>query len=529
MADYDALVIGAGHNGLVAATVLARAGLRVACLERTSAPGGMAATKELFPGFRHSVGAWALILFREEMEEALELRKYGYEVITPRTSFNTFGEPGDVPFVAYNDPGEMANHLMNDHGPETFARVTAMFEFMQKFNEIAGPGWMRAPEPIEKVIAGAPDEQTRELLALCFHGSCMDILRRFFPDPDMDRCIQGSICAMTIDGTHMGPYSPGSALSMAYHYTVGGIANRFRMVKGGIGNLSKALVRALEAHGGEVIYRAPVRRIVIEGGRAVGVELRDGRTISARVVLSSVDANKTFLELVGEEHCPRDFAQAVREIDYRNGYVQIHLTLSGLPEFTGHMEYINEGDLRWIASYIPSPEYVNRCWQQYRRGELPDEPLSYYHIPSLLDPSAAPPGYHACTFFSHYFPYNVPADRHRELAERMADRVIGVMARFAPNLPEIIVDRVVLTQRYFEKAFGITAGDFCHGLLHPGQMWSRRPVPGWADYRTPIAGLYMCGSACHPGPGVTGVPGYNGARRVLGDLEGSTGISTISK
>ena len=522
MADYDAIIIGAGHNGLVAGSVLARNGLRVACLEQTNAVGGMAASKQLFKGFRHSVGAWALILFQEAMEEALELHKYGYEVITPRTSFNSFGEPGDVPFVAYNDEMEMANHLMNDHGPETLARVTAMFEFMQTFGSAVGDLWKRAPEPIESVIARAPDERTREVLALCFYGSCMDIIRRFFPDPSMDRCIQASMCAMTIDGTHMGPYSPGTGMSMVYHYTVGGIANRFRMVKGGIGNLSKALARAFEAHGGEIVYKAQVRRIIIEDGRATGVELRNGDTLSSRVVLSRIDANKTFLHLVGEEHCPSDFVHSVKEIDYRNGYVQIHLTLSGLPEFTGHMSYINEGNMRWIASYIPSPEYLNRCWQQYRKGEVPDHPVSYYHIPSLLDPSAAPEGYHACTFFSHYFPCDVPEDRHQDLANEMADRVIAEMARFAPNFPEIIVDRVVLTQRYFEKAFGITAGDFCHGLLHPGQMWNRRPVAGWSDYRTPVTNLYMCGSACHPGPGVTGIPGYNGARRVLGDLEGSS-------
>jgi len=521
MADYDAIVIGAGHNGLAAASVLAKNGLKVACLEQTNAPGGMAATKELFKGFKHSVGAWALILLQEAMEEVLELRKYGYEVITPRTSFNSFGEPGDVPFIAYNDQEEMTRHLLNDHGPETLTRLLGLFEFMQTFTSIAGEQWRRAPEPIESLIAKAPDERTRDVLVQCFNASCMDIVRKFFPDPAVDRCIQASMCAMTIDGTHMGPYTPGGAVSMAYHYTVGGIANRFRIVKGGIGKLSEALVRAFEAHGGTMVYKAQVGRLIIENGKAVGVQLRDGKTISSRVVLSSIDANKTFLHLVGEQHLPDDFVHSVGEIDYRNGYIQIHLTLSGLPEFTGHMSYLNQGDMRWLASYIPSPDYLSRCWDQYRKGEVPDRPVSYYHIPSILDASAAPQGYHACTFFSHYFPYDVPQDKHRDLAELMADRVIGEMARFAPNFPDIIVDRAILTNRYFEKAFGATGGDFCHGLLHPGQMWSRRPVAGWSDYRTPIESLYMCGSACHPGPGITGIPGYNGARRVLGDLEGS--------
>ncbi len=521
MADYDAIVIGAGHNGLAAAGVLAKSGLKVACLEKTNFPGGMAATKELFKGFKHSVGAWALILLQEEMEDVLELQKYGYEVYTPRTSFCAFGEAGDVPFIAHNDQQEMLTHLLEDHGPATLERVTALFGYMQRFSSFAGSQWRHAPEPIEMLVARAPDDETRALLVDFLQASCMDVIRKFFPDPAMDRCIQASMTAMTIDGTHLGPYSPGGACSMVYHYTVGGIANRFRMVRGGIGQLSSALVRALEAHGGEVIYKAQVKRIIVEDGKSVGVELRDGRTLSSRVVLSSIDANKTFLHMVGEQHLPGDFTSAVKEIDYRNGYIQIHLTLNGLPEFTGHMAFANQGDQRWIMSYIPSPEYLSRCWEQARRGEIPERPVSYYHIPSIIDPTAAPAGYHACTFFSHYFPHQVPPGKLRDWAEVMADRVIAEMARFAPNFPDIIQDRVILTQDYFEKTFGITNGDFCHGLLHPGQMWSRRPVAGWSDYRTPIGNLYMCGSACHPGPGITGIPGYNGARRVLGDLEGT--------
>ncbi len=520
MADYDAIVIGAGHNGLAAASVLAKSGLTVAVLEKTSWPGGMAATKELFKGYKHSVGAWALILLHEEVERLLELDKYGFEVLTPRTSFCSFGEPGDVPFLAYNDPDEMTAHLMNDHGPEVMQSLMEMFEYLQVFGNLMDGQRLKAPDSVEQLIANAPDAKSREILVQCYYGSCIDIIRKFFPDPEKNRCITASLSAMSIDGTHMGPYTPGSACSMAYHYTAGGVANVFKLARGGIGTLSEALERALVAHGGEVKYKTQVKRLLVENGRAVGVELKSGETISADVVLSSIDAQSTFGRLVGEENLPSQFVHSVKEIDYTNGYIQIHMTLKELPEFTGHMAFANENNIRWLASYIPSPEHLSRCWDDYRADRVPADPVSYYHIPSLVDPSAAPEGYHACTFFSHYFPANLSKDKHDEAKEIMADRVIGQMTRFAPNFKDAIMDKAILTHRYFETTFGITGGDFCHGLMHPGQMWNMRPVPGYSDYRTPLERLYMCGAACHPGPGITGVPGYNGARAVLSDMEG---------
>ena len=520
MADYDAIVVGAGHNGLAAASVLAKQGLKVLCVEKTHWPGGMAATKELFKGFKHSVGAWALILLREDMQEALELDKHGFEVMTPRTSFCTFGLPGDTPFLAYNDPAEMTEYLMKEHGPEALKSLMGLFEYLRVFGNVMDAERFKAPESIEALIAGAPDARSREILTKCFYGSAIDVMRKFFPDPEKHRCITGSLSAMSIDGTHMGPYSPGSACSMAYHYTAGGAVNLFKMARGGIGTLSAALVRALESHGGEVQYKAQVKRFLVEEGKVVGVELRNGEKISSKVVLSSLDARTTFIGLAGEEHLPSEFVHAVKEIEYRNGYVQIHMTLKELPEFTGHLAFANENNIRWLMSYIPSPEYLSRCWEQYRCGKVPDDPVSYYHIPSLLDPSAAPAGYHACTFFSPYFPVDIPQSEHDELKQVMADRVIDQMVKYAPNFRDAIMDQVVLTHQYFEKTFGITAGDFCHGLLHPGQMWNLRPVPGWSDYRTPIENLYMCGSACHPGPGVTGVPGYNSAHAVLETWQG---------
>jgi phytoene dehydrogenase-like protein len=520
MTDFDAIVIGAGHNGLAAANVLAQRGLRVACLEKTNWPGGQAATKELFDGFKHSVGAWALLVFRDEMLAKLGIDPNELEVIVPRTSYCVFGAPEDKPFVGYTNPAELVQHLMQDHGPDAVQGLAALAEYLAPFKALFDANRFHAPEPIESVIANAPDEKTREALATVFHGSAMDVLRRFFPDPSRHRCIAGSLTASAIDGTHMGPYTPGSALSLAYHYTAGDRYD-FRIPKGGIGQLSSLLVRAFEKNGGEIRYKSIVKRLLIEGGRVAGVELTSGERITAKVVLSSLDANATFLRLLGEEHLPAPFVHAVKEIDYRNGYIQLHLTLKELPEFTGPLAFANEGGIRWIMSYIASPDHLSRCWEQYRAGTVPDDPVSYCYLPSMVDPSLAPAGYHSCTIFSHYFPENIPDDRHNEAKKLMADRVIDQIAKRAPNFRGAILDQVVLTHQYFEKTFGATKGDFCQGLLHPGQMWSRRPVPGWSGgYRTPVEGLYMCGAACHPGPGVTCIPGYNGAQEVLRTWQG---------
>jgi phytoene dehydrogenase-like protein len=514
MADYDAIVVGAGHNGLAAASVLAKSGLRVLCLEKTNWPGGMAATKELFKGYKHSVGAWALLVLRQEMMKLLELEKYGVELLVPRTHYCVFGSKGHAPFIAYSDPAEQLEHLMTLHGADAVQGLAGLVEYLRVFKSEVDRALLSAPESMEKIIAEAPDARTREILGSVFHDSAIDVIRRFFPDPEKHVHIQGSLTASAIDGTHMGPYTPGSALSLAYHYTMGD-EYTFRMPKGGIGAISHALVRALEDHGGEVQYKAQVKRFLVEDGKVAGVELRNGDMITAEVVLSSLDARTTFVGLVGEEHLPFPFVNAVKEIQYENGYVQIHLTMKEMPEFTGDLAFTNENDIRWLMAYIPSAEHLGRAWEQYRRGQVPDDPTSYMYMPSVLDPSLAPEGRYTCTFFSHYFPYAIPQDQHNELKQVMADRVIDQMAKRAPNFRDAIEDQVILTHQYFEKTFGITGGDFCHGLLHPGQMWNRRPVAGWANYRTPIENLYLCGSACHPGPGVTGVPGYNGAQEVL--------------
>ena len=517
MADYDAIVVGAGHNGLAAATYLAKNGLSVLCVEKTHGPGGMAATRELFDGFKHNVGAWALLIFRDEMLQKLGLEDYGVEFVRPSSSYCVYGAPEDPCFIGYTDENKIAEHIMNDHGLDAVEGLANMANFLQKYREIIDKEMYKAPDSLEKLIANAPAPETREALMKLVHGSVMDVLRQFFPEPGKHNCILGSLCAASVDGTRMGPFTPGTGLSLAYHYTTGD-AFDFRTPMGGIGALSNTIAQSVEDRGGTIRYGEPVKQFLIENGKITGVELKNGEKITARVVLSSLDARTTFMNMVGDDKLPSDLVQAVNEIEYRNGYVQIHLTLKELPKFTGHLAFANENKISYIMAYIPSPEHLSHCWDQYRNGKVADDPVSYAEFPSMMDPSLAPEGQHTCTIYAQYFPTSMPQEKHKEMRDIMADRMIEQVAKHAPNFRDAIMDKVVFTHQYFEKTFGITKGDFCHGLIHPWQMWDKRPVLGWSNYRTPIENLYMCGSACHPGPGITCVPGYNGANAVLEDL-----------
>ena len=242
--------------------------------------------------------------------------------------------------------------------------------------------------------------------------------------------------------------------------------------------------------------------------------------IVALVVLSNLDAYSTFFRLVGDHNLPSDFSGMIKRIKYNNPYLEIHVTLKELPEFVGELAFANDNDIRWCMSYIPSIDNLEKCYDACKWGRVPEEPYSAYYIPSLLDESFAPPGYHSATFFSQFFPVNAHREQHKQLKEEMADKVIDQMNRFAPNLKDAIVDKVVFTPLHYEKMFGITGGDYSHGLMQPDQLLDTRPVMGWSEYRTPVKDLYLCGSACHPGPGVTAVPGYNSAREVLKNWEG---------
>ena len=515
MADYDAIVVGAGHNGLAAATVLARERLKVLVLEKNGYVGGMAATRELIKGFKHNVGAWALIVFRDAIAEALEMKKFGYEAINPTTSLVCFGELGQKPYIVYNDPVKLVEWITENHGPEAMQGLMKLFDMCRIFAEPMDAIRFTHPKSIGTIMDSMPNPKTKDVMRKFFFGSALDIINECFPDPNRFQSIRGSLAGMAIDGTGLGPYSPGTAFALGYHMTAPGVGNFYQLVKGGMGQVSESIKRSLEDKGGEVKLNAAVKRIIIERGKAVGVELTNGEKISARVVLSNLDAYATFMRLVGENLLPNDFVDMVKKIKYRNPYLEIHITLKELPEFVGDLAFLNEDKLRWFVGYCPSPEHLERCYEDCKWGRIPRDPYSAYYIPSMWDDTLAPKGYYTATFFSQYFPVAASKEQHGRLKDEMADKVINKMAEYAPNMKKAIMNKVVLAPYHYEAMFGVTEGDYSSGLVIPEQMLDCRPVVGWANYKTPVNGLYLCGACCHPGPGVTGVPGYNCANDVL--------------
>ena len=515
--DFDAIVIGAGHNGLTSASLLARKGLKVLCLEKNDRVGGMAITRELFTGYKHNVGAWVLLVFRDEMIKLLELEKYKLEIFRPESSYCNYGDAKDKYFIGWTDQKKIGKHLFKVHGLRAIIGLARMDKALNQFKKLADKHLFTEPSSFDKLVSEIKSSRKRELMKTIYYGSAIDVLKKFFPTKGSLNLILGSFSASAIDGTHGGPYSKGTGLSLAYHYTMGDIYD-FRTFKGGIGKLSDALASSLTDNGGEIRYRSIVKNILTEGNKVTGVELKNGDKISAKVVLSSLDARTTFLNLANSAPLPDDFKQKINDIQYKNGYIQIQLTLSELPEYQGYLSFANKDNIRWLMAYIRSPEHLQQCWEEYKLGEVPSDPVSYMVIPSLLDTSLATgPGY-TCTIFSHYFPYDIPEGKHNEYRDLMVERIVDQITKRAPNFKKSITNKAVFTQKYFASTFGIAEGDFTHGLIDPSQWWDQRPVKGFSGYQTPLENLYMCGSAAHPGPGVTCIPGFNAANKVLKDM-----------
>jgi phytoene dehydrogenase-like protein len=519
MPDYDAIVIGAGHNGLAAATVLAKEGLRVLTVEKNRYVGGMAATVELFEGFKFDIAAGTLFPLSQQVTDDLELEKWGPGFLeAPEIWSCSIGTSDEKPLLSYGDPIQYMKHLHEDHGADAVQSVIKLQEFcsaaaapLDRFNALS------PPRSLGQIIDAAPTTQAKERMRKAFFGSAMDVINEFFPDPVKHKQIRGFLAFMSVQSASMGPYSPGNALCLVFSLATNGGAEQqyMRRVKGGMGRLMEGLQRSMEQKGGEVRLNTPVEKVLLEDGKAVGVELQNGEKITANVVLSNLDPHATFMRAVGEENLPSDFVRAVKRINFNNTYLQIHAVLRELPEFTGEHAWLNDPRFRGGVSMWQGPDHLERCWDACKWGRIPDDPCVSYSIPSYTDASLTTPGYHTAYIFSYYYPVTAPREQHGRLKDEMANRVIDKITRFAPNFRDAIVHKAVFAPYHYESMFGCTNGDYTHGLIRPEQMGDFRPVVGWSRYGTPVQNLYLCGSGCHPGPGVTFLPGYNCAHEVL--------------
>src|SRR6202049_3196713 len=525
---YDVIVIGGGHNGLVNAAYLARAGKKVLVLERRHIVGGAAVTEEIYPGFKFSVCSYVVSLLRPEIIRDLDLPRHGLEIL-----------PLDGTFTPMPD----GDHLwrVNDHGKTRreiarHSRVDA--EAYDEFGK-AMQAMCRFVKPILSMIP--PDPATlnpRELMKLLFIGrrfqgmssedkynqvqlmtmSAIDFLDQWF-ETDV---LKATMSASGIIGTFLGVRSPGTAYVLLHHY-MGEIDGAFRswgFSRGGTGAISNAIASAAREAGAEIRTEAPVARILIKNGRATGVALESGEEILAGVVSSSVDPHLTFLKMMDAGELPGEFVEEVRRYKFRGSSGKVNLALDSLPEFTclpGAGRH-----LRGAISISPSVEYMEKAYDQAKYGEFSRRPYIDCVIPSLTDPSVAPPGKHVLSCFVQYAPYKLkPGANWDEQREAFGDAVIDTLAQHAPNIRSIIIERQVLTPLDIERQVGLTEGNIFQGELSLEQLFFLRPVAGWARYRTPIRHLYMCGSATHPGGGIMGAPGRLAALQILKDANGA--------
>jgi len=522
-AKLDVIVIGGGHNGLTAAAYLARSGKKVLVLERRHVLGGAAVTEEVFPGFRFSVASYVVSLLRPEIIRDLDLPRHGLEILPLDGTFTPM--PNGDHLWRVNDHAktrrEIARHSKLD--------AEAYDEYGKAMVEMA-----RFVKPILNMTP--PDPMTldpRELMKLIVLG------RRFHRLADSDRYNQVQLMTMSavdfldqwfetdvlkatmsasgIIGTFLGVRSPGTAYVLLHHY-MGEIDGAFRswgFARGGTGAISNAIAAAARELGVEIRTEAPVAQIRLRHGQAAGVVLATGDELDAEMVLSSVDPNLTFLKFMDpDKELPADFVEEIRRYKYRGSSGKVNLALDALPDFTSLPGA--GAHLRGAISISPSVDYMERAYDQAKYGEFSHRPYIDMVIPTLTDPSVAPPGKHILSCFVQYAPYKLKSGTWDEQRDAFGDTVIDTIAEHAPNIRDIILHRQVLTPLDLERTFGLTEGNIFQGELTLEQLFFLRPAPGWAQYATPIRGLWMCGSATHPGGGIMGAPGRNAALRILG-------------
>jgi phytoene dehydrogenase-like protein len=528
--DYDVIVVGAGHNGLAATALLAGRGFRVLCLEKNAYVGGMAGTREILSGCRNDVGASLLFPLAKGLAEELELARYGVELIDLPIMASNLNSKTSPAAIFYANPLRMAGYVLRHFGVRAmigFVRLMAFCSYPASLMDRFTPRSL--PATLDELLAKAPSARKRRQIELAFTGSAMDLVDRFLPDRRRHRTLRALVAFAAVQSTYKGPFTPGSALCLVYTFAQNEGGGLMRRVKGGMGMLSEALCRSIADKGGEVRTKSPVRSILVENGCATGVELRDGTRLTARAVVSNLDKPATFFGLVGRAHLDAETTERIEAIEQRGAYMHLLFKLRRLPRFGPPFEHLNaDPRTRFNTTLVPDPELQQASYEACRRGELPEHPAVGMQIPTVMDPSLAPEGFHIATTYGFFFPCEAPSPERGRLRDEMAERIIDRLSEFLPDLRDCIVERAVFSSDHFAAMQGATNGDFTHGLIHPEQMiGGRLLVPGSA-HATPIANLYLCGAACHPGPGVTFLPGYGAAYEVAEALGTATRSSERS-
>jgi phytoene dehydrogenase-like protein len=522
--ERDVVIIGGGHNGLACAAYLAKAGLDVLVLEKRGVVGGAAATEEPWPSYRVSSASYVVSLIPPQVVRELDLKRFGYEVsiITPDyfvpfpdgTSLTLWGDvERDAAAIGRFSERDAAAYVAFDRYFERVARLLKdlLFVVPPNMNLRDLPKWAATAGRFRK-WSGRDLHETVRLFTM----SAADFLDEWFEDER----VKGALATQAIIGAWCGPMTPGSAYVLMHHWIgeVDGHAGAWGWAKGGMGGISAAMARAAEAAGAEVRTDAEVDRVAINAsGRAVGVALADGSLVRAQRVVSCAHPVTTYLSLIGEERLPGDVVRDVKRYRTRSGSVKLNVALSELPAFPA---WDQDGDLhKGLVAVSPSIEYLERAWDDAKYGRMSEHPYVEVVFPTAHEPEGlAPKGKHLMLAFSQYGPYELAEGSWDEGGrDDYAARVLKALGEFAPSLEPAVEHLEVLTPRDIEERFGLIGGNIMQGELTPDQLFSFRPIPGHGDYRTPVAGMYLCGSGTHPGGGVMGVPGRNAASVILRD------------
>ena len=519
--QYDAIIVGAGHNGLICAAYLAQAGRRVLILERRHVLGGAAVSEEVFPGFTFSVASYVVSLFRPHIIRELNLAQHGYHVIPMDCAFQPLHEGRGL--ARWGDPDRTRREIsrFSRHDAEVYPEFSRVMTRMGQLAKVVidhpapalgslRPRDLRLWGRLGRAFADL-NPHLRRVAVKLFTLSAADFLDLWFESS----VLKGPLSASGIIGTFKGVRTPGTAYVLLHHY-MGEIDGAFRswgFSRGGTGGVSIACAKAAQSFGAEIRTEAPVTRLIQSGDRVTGVVLDNGEEFSASIVVSNLDPRRTLLGLVGEQHLPNETVTHLKRYQYNGSSGKVNLALDRAPEFSCRP---GVGDhLRGDIAIAPNVQYLERAYDEAKYGTYSRRPFINAVIPSLVDPSVAPPGKHVMSCFVQYAPYHLSSGSWPELRDAFGNTVIDTLAEYIPGLRDMILHRQVLTPWDLEQEFGLTEGNIFHGELSLEQLLFQRPTRSLAHYQTPIAGLWLCGSGTHPGGGIMGASGELAAKAIL--------------
>ncbi|MCX7642223.1 MAG: NAD(P)/FAD-dependent oxidoreductase [Armatimonadetes bacterium] len=523
--SFDAVIIGAGHNGLIAAAYLAKAGLKVCVLERRHVIGGCSVTETLWGSYKVSTAAYVCGLLHPKVVKDLQLHQHGFEILRRDPSSFTPLPDGSYLLLGSDEKfnaEQIAKFSKRD--AEAFLRYEEAMDKVASFIEPLlvsvppkFPNWSLSDLPTYLKILSSflrLPEPERELLSQLFTASAWNVLNEWFESEPL----KVTLATDGVIGTALPPTAPTTALVL-FHHVMGSVTGKrgvWGYVRGGMGMLCEAIANAARKHGATILTNAEVKQILTRNDTVTGVMLNDGTEIKSRIVLSSADPKRTFLQLLPQGVLPDEFVRKIQRIEMTAASFKVNIVAESLPKFrnAGQGTRNEELFLRGTIHLCPSLDFLEKAYADFVCGEPSEKPMVEMTIPTVLDKTLAPEGKHIISLFVQYAPYE-PVGGWERWKDEFVKRILAVVDEFAPNFSSSIVHLQALSPKDFETEFALTGGNIFHGDITPDQMFVFRPVIGWAQYRTPLRGLYLCGAGAHPGGGVIGAAGHNAAMVVL--------------